>query len=212
MKWLYMLLISIFASCIQQDYNLSNEEIEQIKREIIKVSEKYARDQVNKDYEEVMKFHGDVDDNFIFGDGYYWGDYSTIDRIWKGFLGGRIKMIKTNLKNHKIHVFSKNAASYLVEYENERVNANGDTIMVSVCFSYRMEKINDKWKAVTAHVSHNIKPGYGFERNHVGYDAINRGKGWWNYHSPEEIEKRIRNKNENSRLRKKTCYPVHTSI
>ena len=44
MRWLNMLVILIFTSCIQQDYNLSTEEIEQTKREIIEVSEKLARD------------------------------------------------------------------------------------------------------------------------------------------------------------------------
>ena len=190
MKWIYILIILTLVSCVQHDNQLSNEEIEQIKNEIIKASEKHAQDLVNKDYEEVMKFYGNVEDHVMFGDGYYWGDYSTIDGIWKDFLGDSKEMIKWDLKNHKIHVFSKEAASYLGEFENIRVESNGDTTIVSGCFTNGMKKINNRWKTVTSHVSHNYKPGYGFERYHVGYDGINREKDWWSYYSPEAMKTR----------------------
>jgi hypothetical protein len=52
-----------------------------------------------------MKFYGDVDDHIVFGDEYYWGDYSTIDGIWK-----RISWWsnKNDLNNQKIQCFLKN--------------------------------------------------------------------------------------------------------
>lgn len=63
-------------------------------------------------------------------------------------------MDRWNLRNHKIHVFSRDAASYLVEFDNERVNKLGDTTKVIGCFSYGMQRIDGEWKAVTTHVSH----------------------------------------------------------
>jgi len=135
---------------------LSTAEIAQIKEDIIKRSEKHASDLENLDYKSVMTFYANVDDFFAFGDGYYWGDYQTVDGIWNDILGkgGWKKMLKWDLKNHKVHVFSKYAASYLVEFDHEHILANGDTARSSGCFAYGMQKIDGDWKAVTGHVSH----------------------------------------------------------
>jgi len=37
------------------------------------------------DYESVMTFYSK--DLIAFGDGYYWGDYLTVDGVWKDILG-----------------------------------------------------------------------------------------------------------------------------
>jgi len=154
MKCLYLLIVVLVISCSQQSGKLSNNEIEQIKNEIIARSEKQAHDLENLDYKSVMMFY--AKDLIVFGDGYYWGDYLTMDGIWKDILGegGWKKMLKWDLQNHKIHVYSKNAASYLVEFDHEHLNKKGDTIRSSGCFTYGMQKINGEWKAVTVHVSH----------------------------------------------------------
>jgi hypothetical protein len=170
------MLTLILAGCGQQEGKLSAEEITQIKNDIIKSSEKHAQDLVNLDYKEVMKFYGDVEDHILFGDGFYWGDYLSVDGIWRDFTGGVKKMMKWDLKNHKIHVFSKSAASYLVEFDNERIEGSGDTTKVTGCFSYGMQKIDGRWKAVTGHVTHNYKQGYG----------ANGDKNWWKYYSPKQ--------------------------
>ena len=177
MKWIYFSLALLLFSCGHQEEQLSTDEITQIKNDIIKLSEKHAQDLVKLDHKAVMGFYGNVDDFIIFGDGNYWGDYITVDRIWQDFTGGVKKMIKWDLSNHKIHVSSKNAASYLVEFDNERVESSGDTTKVTGCFTYGMEKIDGQWKAVTVHVTHNYKVGYGFER---------WNRDWWKYYSPEE--------------------------
>jgi hypothetical protein len=173
----FLLAFLLLSSC-QQESQLSSEEVAQIKADIIKRSEKHAQDLVNLDYKAVMTFYGNVDDCILFGDGNYWGDYITVDQIWKSFTGGVKHMFKWDLKNHKIHVFSKNAASYLVEFDNERIERNGDTTKVTGCFSYGMQKIDGDWKAVTIHVTHNYKAGYGAERN-------SQGKDWWKKYSPD---------------------------
>src|SRR5680860_1061434 len=143
LKWIYFLPVLIIFGCNQPEEELPSDKKMQIKKDIIRVSEKHAQDLVNKDFEEVMKFYGD-DKNYIF---------------------------------------SKNAASYLVEFNNERIEETGDTTLVTGCFTYGMRKIEDQWKAVTVHISHNYKPGYGFERSHVGYDAEKNGRNWWKYYS-----------------------------
>ena len=149
----YIAFITIFA-CSPSNNQLSVEEIEQIKNEIIQRSEKHASDLENMDHKSVMTFYSK--NHIFFGDGYYWGDYLTVDGVWNQYLGdgGWKKILYWDLQNHKIHVFSKNAASYLVEFDQKHVEQNGDTIGSSGCFTYGMQKINGGWKAVTGHVTH----------------------------------------------------------
>ncbi len=172
MKWILFLLVLSSFSCSQKEEKLSAAEIAKIKNEIINRSEKHASDLENMDYKSVMTFYANTEDFIVFGDGYYWGDYLTMDGIWKDILvGGWKKMLKWDLKNHKVHVFSKDAASYLVEFDHEHLDDNGDTIRSSGCFTYGMQKIDGEWKAVTAHVSH-----IPFRTN---------DDKWWSKYSPE---------------------------
>jgi ketosteroid isomerase-like protein len=174
MKCILFLFVLGLISCHQKEVKLSAAEIAQIKSDIIKRSEKHATDLENLDFKSVMTFYANTQDFIVFGDGYYWGDYLTIEGLWKDLLGkdGWKKMLKWKLKNHKIHVFSKDAASYLVEFDHEHIEANGDTARSSGCFTYGMQKVDGDWKAVTAHVSHIP------ERTD---DAK-----WWSKYSPEK--------------------------
>ncbi|QHT67370.1 nuclear transport factor 2 family protein [Rhodocytophaga rosea] len=149
-----LIVFLILVGCHQPSEQVSSKEIEQIKSDIIKRSEKHAADLENMDYQSVMAFY--AKDLIVFGDGYYWGDYLTMDGIWKNILGegGWKKMVKWDLQNHKIHVHSANAASYLVEFDHAHLVENGDTVRSSGCFTYGMQKVDGEWKAVTAHVSH----------------------------------------------------------
>lgn len=161
--------------CNQQEEPLSADEIAQIKNDIIKRSEKNARDLENLDYKAVMTFYGDVDDFVVFGDGYYWGDYKTIDGIWKDFTGGVKQMLKWEVYNPKIHVFSKDAASCLVEFYHERIEAKGDTTKGHGCFSFGMQKMDEDWKVVTMHVTHNYNV----------FDKKGEIRKWWLKYSPK---------------------------
>jgi len=176
MNYLLMVLsVLLMLGCNQQSAILSTEEIDKIKNEIIMQSEKHASDLENLDYKSVMSFY--AEDLIVFGDGYYWGDYLTMDGIWKDILGegGWKKMLKWDLQNHKVHVFSKDAASYLVEFDHEHLVENGDTVRSSGCFTYGMQKIDREWKAVTAHVSH-----IPFRTN---------DDKWWSTYSPSKRAK-----------------------
>ena len=173
MKWILFLFVAAFFSCRQQEEKLSASEIAQIKSEIINRSEKHASDLENLDYKGVMTFYANTEDFIVFGDGYYWGDYLTIDALWKDILGkdGWKKMLKWDLKNHKIHVFSRDAASYSVEFDHAHIDASGDTARSSGCFTYGMQRINGEWRAVTAHVSH--------------IPERTDDEKWWSKYSPE---------------------------
>jgi hypothetical protein len=177
MKWIYSIVIFVLLGCSQNEKKLSPDEISQVKSEIINRSEKHASDLENLDYKSVMTFYANADDFIVFGDGYYWGDYQTIDGVWKDILGkgGWEKMLKWDLKNHKIYVFSRNAASYLVEFDHEHIAATGDTARSSGCFTYGMQKIDGDWKAVTAHVSH-IQERSDAEKWWSKYSPANRTK------------------------------------
>ncbi len=173
MKWILFLFVLSLSNCNQKEDKLSASELEQIKSEIIKRSEKHASDLENLDYKSVMSFYANTQDFIVFGDGYYWGDYLTMDGVWKSILGngGWKKMLKWDLKNHKVYAFSPDAASYLVEFDHEHIEPNGDTARSSGCFTYGMQKIKGDWKAVTAHVTH--------------IPERTDDKKWWSPYSPE---------------------------
>ena len=175
MKWIGFFTVLILFGCRQQEKPLSANEIAQIKIDIIRRSEKHAQDLENLDYKAVMTFYGNVDDFIVFGDGYYWGGYALIDAMWKDFTGGVKKMLIWDMYNPKIHVFSTDAASCLVEFYNERIEANGDTTKGHGCFSFGMKKIDGDWKAVTMHVTHNYNV----------YDSTGAVNKWWLKYSPE---------------------------
>lgn len=67
------------------------------------------------------------EDYIVFGDGKYWGDYNTVDDIWGSALPAWKAIMKWELKNHKVHVFSREAAIDYVEWEHERIEEKGDT-------------------------------------------------------------------------------------
>ena len=70
MKWINLMTVFLMLGCGQQLEQLSIDEIEQIKNDIIKRSEKHANDLVNLDYKSVMTFYSE--DLIVFGDGNYW--------------------------------------------------------------------------------------------------------------------------------------------
>ncbi len=177
MKWIFFLFLMLTGSCRQKERNLSGSEIAQIKNDIIKKSEKHASDLENHDLKAVLTFYADTADFVIFGDGYYWGDYQTAEGVLNGMVGkdGWRKMLKWDLRNHKVYVFSENAASHLVEFDHEHLDTGGDTIRSSGCFTYGMQKIRGEWKAVTVHVSH--IPNRTTEEK------------WWSIYSPQNRKK-----------------------
>lgn len=172
---LVFLTILLTYGCNQQPRQITPAEVEKIKSEIIERSEKHASDLENMDFNSVMTFYSK--DHISFGDGYYWGDYLTIDGLWRDILGegGWKKMVKWDLQNHKVHVFSKEAASYLVEFDHKHLAQNGDTIGSSGCFTYGMQKIDGEWKAVTGHVTH--------------IPERTNDEKWWSKHSPSKRNK-----------------------
>ena len=73
---LSVLLVSCNSSN-QTAEELSNNEIEQIKTEVIGSIANHIEVLKRLDYEEAMKFY--TKENYIvFGDGKYWGDYSSL--------------------------------------------------------------------------------------------------------------------------------------
>ncbi len=179
MKWIYFSIIFLLFGCNPQNEELSTNEIEQIKNAIIERSNKHAQDLKNLNYQEIMTFYADIDDHIVFGDGYYWGDYKTINDIWHDFTAGVKKVEKFDFFNHKVHVFSEDFASCLVEFYNERIGGSGDTTKGHGCFSYSLQKIDEDWKAVTTHVTHNYNV----------YDENGEVRKWWLHYSPENRKK-----------------------
>jgi hypothetical protein len=150
--------IVVMVSCNQTEKPLSEDEKEQIKVEVIASIEKHVEDIISQDYNEVMKFY--VKENYIlFGDGNYWGDYTTVDNIWGTWLPKWKEITLWNLKNHKVHVFSRDAAIDYVEWEHERIEENGDTTKAYGSWAWGMQRYQEGWKSVSAAIDHRYTAG-----------------------------------------------------
>lgn len=148
----------LMVSCNQAEEPISEGEKEQIKAEVIASIEKHVEDIISQDYDEVMKFY--VKENYIlFGDGNYWGDYATVDNIWRTWLPKWKVITQWNLKNHKVHVFSRDAAIDYVEWEHERIEENGDTTKAYGFWAWGMERYPEGWKSVSTAIDHRYTTG-----------------------------------------------------
>ena len=153
----FVLFALALISCQVAEEPLTIEEKENIKKEIIEAYDGHIEDLMNLDYEEMMKFY--PKEHIIYGDGEYWGDYDKIDEIWRGFTSSVQVMLRWDVDNHQIFLHNRNAASYLVEFINWRIEENGDTTKVHGSFSFGMQHYPDGWKAVTQNVTHHYTAG-----------------------------------------------------
>ena len=157
-----VIMITI-VSCNSTEKSLTLKEKEQIKTEVISSIEKHVSDIISRDYNKVMQFYV-KDDYVLFGDGNFWGDYATIDDIWKTWLPKWQIITKWSMKNHKVHVYSKNAAVDFVEWEHERIEENGDTTRAHGFWVWGMERFPEGWKSVNAAVDHRYTAGPNSEK------------------------------------------------
>jgi len=157
--------ISIFTTCIlsvllisckssnQTAEELSDNEIEQIKTEVIESIANHMEVLKRLDYEEAMKFY--TKENYvIFGDGKYWGDYSAIDDIWKTWLPRWKEITKWDLKSQKIHVFSRNSAIAYVEWNHARIEEDGSDTKSYGFWVFGMQRFQEGWKSVNCAIDH----------------------------------------------------------
>jgi hypothetical protein len=154
----------LIGSCNHTEKPLTHEEKEQIKSEVISSIEIHVKDIIKQDYPEVMKFYF-KDDYILFGDGNYWGDYKTVDDIWGKWLPRWKQISKWELKNHKVHVFSRDAAIDYVEWIHERVEEDGDTTKAYGFWVWGMQRFPDGWKSVNAAIDHTYTAGPNVKQN-----------------------------------------------
>lgn len=145
------LLVILFLSCKNRTESSSEAKS---KSEITLMYQSHIKDLKNLNHTALMTHYADVEDHILFGDGEYWGDYETVNNIWKNFIGDTREILKWNLSNEHLHLLSENSASYLMEYYNERITKSGDTLKVRGSVGYGLKKINDNWCIVTTNVSH----------------------------------------------------------
>ncbi|GAA4457112.1 hypothetical protein GCM10023189_27330 [Nibrella saemangeumensis] len=150
--------MTLVVSCDSTEKPLNPKEKEQIKAEVISSIEKHVDDIISRDYNKVMRFYV-KDDYVLYGDGTYWGDYATIDSIWKTWLPKWKLITKWKMKNHKVHVYSRNAAVDFVEWEHERIEENGDTTRAYGFWVWEMQRFPDGWKSTSAAVDHRYTAG-----------------------------------------------------
>ena len=148
----------LIISCNKTEEHLTPEEKEQIKTEVISSIEKHVEDIISQDYNKVMQFYN-KDDYVIYGDGTYWGDYSAIDDIWKTWLPKWQAITKWTAENHKIHVYSRDAAVDIMEWDHERIEEDGDTTRAYGSFVWGMQRFPDGWKSVYMVVDHRYTAG-----------------------------------------------------
>lgn len=150
--------IVVLVSCNSVEEPLTREEKEKIKAEVISDIEQHVSDIISQDYNKVMQFYV-KEDYILFGDGTYWGDYTRIDNIWKTWLPKWKAITKWTMKNHKVHVYSRNAAVDYVEWEHERIEENGDTTRAYGFWVWGMQRYPKGWKSVNAAVDHRYIAG-----------------------------------------------------
>ncbi|WP_421764602.1 nuclear transport factor 2 family protein [Ekhidna sp.] len=150
-QFCFFIYLSLIA-CEQPEMDSEND----IKKEIQEMYLHHVSDLKNLDHENLMRHYADINDHILFGDGEYWGDYKTVNNIWKSFIDNTQQILKWELSNEKIHILSNESASYLMEYYNERINSKGDTSKVKGSAVYALKKINNDWKIVTTNVTHQI--------------------------------------------------------
>ena len=172
-----LMFICFHLNSYGQDTQLAKKQIEKIKNEVIGSAEKFAEGLNSLNYNEIMSFYVDVDTCIVFGDGYYWGGYDVIDNIWKAFTEG-VKENTWSFSNIKVHVFTNEVASLLVEFDHKRIEQNGANIGGHGCISFGMQKMDMEWKAVTMHVTHNYNV----------YDENGDVRKWWEYFIPKKKE------------------------
>ncbi len=148
-SYIYLALVA----CEQPSKEITEDEI---KKDIQEMYQHHVNDLKNLDHENLMKHYADVKDHILFGDGEYWGDYKTVNDIWKSFIDDTQQILKWELSNEKIHILSGESASYLMEYYNERIVKEGDTSKVAGSAVYGLKKIGNEWKIVTTNVTHHI--------------------------------------------------------
>ncbi len=132
---------------------IPNEEMEQIKIEVIASITNHIEVLKTLDYKKAMKFYHD-ENYIVFGDGKYWGDYSTIDDIWKSYLPKWRAIKKWDLKTQKVHVFSRSSAIAYVEWDHARIEENGNETRAYGFWVFGMQKFQDGWKSVNFAIDH----------------------------------------------------------
>ena len=140
-----------FAQCDQPRSEASDQEI---KEEIKAMYQQHLEDLKNLDHQSLMGHYANVDDHILFGDGEYWGNYETVSSIWGNFTKSTKEVLAWELSNQQINVLSIGTASYLMEYYNERITAEGDTAKVRGSVAYGLKKFDSGWKILTTHVTH----------------------------------------------------------
>jgi len=152
MRLIYIILgLFLIVSCQKQIEKTAKTDQ---KTAISKMYRIHVEDLKNLDHAKLMTHYADVDDHILFGDGEYWGNYQTVNDIWKNFIGDTKEILIWNLSNEHINLLSDNSASYLMEYYNERIDNKGDTLKVRGSAGYGLRKIENKWRIVTTNVSH----------------------------------------------------------
>ena len=154
-RLIFLSFVFLQMACTEKKDTLSEKEKEQIKNEVIDSYKKHIEDLKRLDYNSLMSYFVNDGNEALFVDGKYWGGYKKIDAIWKDFCEKVDTIIYWNLSNHHVYPLSKDAASYLVEFDNLRIEKDGDTIMGPGSFSLGMQKINGSWKIATADATHN---------------------------------------------------------
>ena len=143
--------ILVLIGCKEQNAELLTVALQ---NEISEMYDRHIEDLKNLDHPKLMTHYLDADDHVLFGDGEYWGNYQTVNDIWKRFIGDTREILIWSLSEEHITLLSNDSASYLMEYYNERINNEGDTLKVRGSVGYGLRKVESKWRIVTTNVSH----------------------------------------------------------
>ena len=150
-----VIIILILIGCQSNNsQELSEQEISKIKSEINNRVDSYFEAVKVLNLEEMFEFWSDSEDFIFAGDGRILGGYKEWTNEMNQFAEITDHFLYWNNKNIKIEALSRNAASYTMEFDNERIGVSGDTLNTKGSWTYVFKKNEGKWRVIQTNGTH----------------------------------------------------------
>ena len=139
----------------EEKKKISDEEKQKIALEIQDRLDGYGEALKNKDLEWYHSFWSNEPDFVFAGDGQVLTDYdAAVTQRFQGFFPQLKDVLYFEFTNGNITVLSKDAASYVANFEWSLLMNSGDTLQSKGSWLYVFKKANDQWSVVHSAGTH----------------------------------------------------------
>lgn len=150
-----VIIILILIGCQSNNsQELSEQEKSKIKNEINNRVDRYFEAVKLLNLEEMYEFWSESEDFIFAGDGRILGGNKEWTNEMNEFAEITDHFIYWNNKNIKIEVLSQNAASYTMEFDNERIGVSGDTLNTKGAWTYVFKRDKGDWRVIQTNGTH----------------------------------------------------------